>query len=292
MAETAKGFRLVVLSEPDPVAHAIAGRWGTAPSTGHLLDGVPIRDLGAGLLAVRRPGLHLQDDDFDLRLPTALRQRRPTLVFPSVHRSESGIRCFTVHPLGNPGPRTDLGGRPRTFVPTDPRAMTAVLRTLATDAGAVGLSATFEATHHGPHLGVPAMFVEVAVPPGATPLESEIELLERAVREATPESADRVALAVGGGHYAPRFTDLARERRWAFGHILSRHALGELRGETARGAWEATPGATGILSSRAQDREHPALVGLGPMLRETDAPLRGQESRLGVNGSTLPSSGT
>jgi D-tyrosyl-tRNA(Tyr) deacylase len=284
--------RLVVLSEPDPVAHALAARWGTAPPTGLHVDGVPIRELERGLLTVRRPGLHLQDDDLELRLPLELRERSPTVIFPSIHRSESGIRCFTVHPLGNPGSRADFGGKPGTLVPADPRLMTAVLRALAGDAGRVGLPATFEATHHGPALALPSLFAEVAVPAGAVPLPTEVEVLEHALREATPESADRVALAVGGGHYAPRFTDLARGRRWAFGHILSRHALRELTAEGARAAWQATPAAEGILCSNVQEREHRSLVGLGPMFRETDAPPREGGGPPRASGPSLPSSGT
>lgn len=263
-----------MLSDADVVARGVAERWGTPATTGFRIDGAPVRALADDLWVVRRPGPHLHDERLDLRLPSALADRRPTFVFPSIHRSQSGERCFTVHPLGNPGERAELGGRPRTVVPTDPRGMAAVLRALEEGAGALGVSATYEATHHGPELASPAMFVEVAVAAGSEPSDAEIGVLAQALRAARPDRADHVALAVGGGHYAPRFTDLARSRHWAFGHIFCRHALADLAPETARAGLEATPGALGILFARAEDRALPAFTGLAKAVRETDAPKR------------------
>lgn len=277
---------LVVLSDPDPVARSVGAQWGSLPATGDHVDGASVRALGDGLLVVRRPGPHLYDDHLERRLPKGVLDPRPTLLFPSVHRSESGQHCLTVHPLGNPTARADLGGRPRSLVPTDPRGMAAVLRELDLAARSLGTTATYEATHHGPELDVAAMFAEVAVGPGEGPSNAEVEALARAIREAKPDPRDRVALAAGGGHYAPRFTDLALGRRWAFGHILSRHALGDLDRVTGEAALRATPDAEGIVFARAQDRQHTALGGLAPELRESAAPNRTPTS------TTLPTSGT
>jgi D-tyrosyl-tRNA(Tyr) deacylase len=280
---------LIVLSEADPVARAVASRWGAAPSTGERVDGASVHRLGPDRYFVRRPGLHLEDDGLERLLPAALAGQSPTLIFASVHRSDSGQRCFTVHPLGNPGPSATLGGRPRVVGPVDPRAMGGVLRELFERGSEVGLPATYEATHHGPALGLPAFFAEVAVAEGARPSAEEIDVLAAALREHRTDPHDRVALAVGGGHYAPRFTDLARVRCWAFGHILSRHALEEIDRPTVEAALAGTLGAEGLLFARAQDRANPALVGIGPELRESDAPRR---TANGATGSSLPASGT
>jgi D-aminoacyl-tRNA deacylase len=279
LAGVPAGPRLVVLSETDPVARRVAELWGPLESTGTHVDGAPVRHHGGRTLVLRRPGPHLRDERLDLRLPATLRELRPTLVFPSVHRSERGDRCLTVHPLGNPGARADLGGRPRTLVPTDPREMAAVLRALDERGNALGVPATLEATHHGPEVGLPAFFVEVSVDGDTPPTDDEIRAVSEAILAAAPEPEDRIALAVGGGHYAPRFTDLVKARRWAFGHILSRYALEDLDGPTARAALDGTPGAEGLLFARALDRTHPALGGLGPVLAETDAPRRAERER-------------
>ncbi len=265
---------LLVVAESDPVAAPVSQRWGTPPSTGEHLDGAAVRELHPGLWLVRRPGPHIHDERLDARLPPALRAHVPTMIFPSIHRSEQGVPCLTVHPLGNPGPTAEVGGRPRTLVPTDPPRMVAVLRALSEGAQGEGLAVTYEATHHGPELALPAFFAEIGFGDRSEPDPRAVEVLAHALGGIPEGSDDRVALACGGGHYAPHFTDLALTRRWAFGHLLSRHALETIDAATARSAYVQTPGADGIVFARARDVEHPALAGLADRRRDQDAPLR------------------
>ncbi|MEM0129208.1 MAG: D-aminoacyl-tRNA deacylase [Thermoplasmata archaeon] len=267
--------QIVVVAEDDPVAREVAGRWGTPPASGIVADGTPIRTVAPGVGLWRRPGPHIRDERIDRWLPAELVASRPTLLFPSIHRSDAGIPCLTVHPLGNPGEAAELGGRPATWNPTDARGMAHVLRRLADPAAALGLPATYEATHHGPELRLPSFFVEIGMPKGGDLPEGAARVLAGILAEALPrDSDDRIALAIGGGHYAPHFTELALMRRWAFGHIVSRHALERLTPASARAAWEASEGREGILFARARDAEHPAVAGLGPRLKEGLAPPR------------------
>ena len=281
---------VIVASEADPVAARVVARWGVPPATGDLVDGVPIRRLSEHALLLRRPGIHIHDERLDRRLPGALRERGVTLVFPSIHRSERNVRCLTVHPLGNPGPTAEVGGRPRTLDPTDPLRMTALLRALAERAAPIGLSATFEATHHGPEVELPAFFAEIGYGEDDGPSDAAVRVLADEIPRIEVDLRDRAALGIGGGHYAPHFTDLALRRSWAFGHLLSRHALGQLDTTLARSAWERTPGAVGILCARAEDAQTPALAGLGPRLREGAAPRRGTVD--GTTPASRPASGT
>lgn len=268
---------VVLVSAEDPVATRVAERWGTPEAVGGMVDGAPLRRLGESMLMLRRPGRHIHDERVDLRLPTEVRERRPTLVFPSIHRSEKNVECLTVHPLGNPGSSAEVGGRPRTLVPTDPRGMAATLRRLDEGARPQNLSVTYEATHHGPELGLPAFFVEIGFGDAAGPSEEAVRVLADTIPEIRPDLRDRVALGVGGGHYVPHFSDLARRRRWAFGHLLSRHALAELDPLTARAAWDGTEGVEGILYARAEDATHPSFAGLGPRLRDGEASRRDED---------------
>jgi D-tyrosyl-tRNA(Tyr) deacylase len=274
VTDSVKAEYLVVVSEPDPVASRVAERWGTPPAEGLHVDGASVRRLGPEALLLRRPGSHIHDERLDERLPTELRAANITLVFPSIHRSGQNVHSLTVHPLGNLGPTAKVGGRPRTVDPTDPRRMTATLRRLSVGARPLGLSATFEATHHGPELALPAFFVEIGYGSDAAPPEGAVDLLARTLPDIAPDARDRIAVGVGGGHYAPHFTDLALRRSWAFGHLISRHALAELDSVTARSAFERTPGSEGIVFARADDVHHPSLNGLGVRLRDADAPWR------------------
>lgn len=281
MVRLVAGEYLVVVSEQDPVALRVAERWGTPTAVGLHVDGASVRRLGPTALLLRRPGLHVHDERLDERLPAELRAAGVTLVFPSIHRSEQNIHCLTVHPLGNLGPAAAVGGRPRTVDPTDPRRMAATLRALAGESRPLGLPATFETTHHGPELGLPAFFVEIGFGSDPAPPDGAVELLARIIPEIAPDADDRIAMGVGGGHYAPHFTELVLKRRWSFGHLLSRHALAEADLLTARSAFERTPGAEGLVLVRAEDARHPSLAGLAPRLRDADAPPRGPERTTG-----------
>jgi D-tyrosyl-tRNA(Tyr) deacylase len=265
---------LVVLSDADPVATAVSALWGVRESAGVAVDGSPLRKLSDRAWSLRRAGPHIRDEHLERLLPVEMVAAGTTLVFPSIHRSAQNVRCLTVHPLGNLGGSAEVGGRPRTVTPTDPRRMTAALRRLAEGRDRVQLPATFEATHHGPELTLPAFFIEIGFGEADGPPTEAVRLLADVLPDLEPVSTDRVALAVGGGHYAPHFTDLALKRRWAFGHIVSKHGLEGLDAATARAAWTATPDAEGIVFSRAEDARHPVWDGIGTRLREQEAPAR------------------
>lgn len=271
-AQDAAGY-VLVLSDTDPVARAVAAHLGTPEATDVRVDGTPVRRLRPGVGLLHRPGPHIHDDA--LRVPPSEPGRAPpTLVFPSVHRSQSATPALTVHPLGNPGPTAPVGGQPRRLVPTDPGRMTDALRRVAEVGRRLGWPTSFEATHHGPALLQPAFFVEIgAVPYDAPPAEAVrgfVELLP----ELRGDARDLVAVGIGGGHYAPRFSELALARRWAFGHLLPRHALPELTAERVEEAFRATPGARGLLFQRLADVEVTPGAGGLPRLRESDAPPR------------------
>jgi D-tyrosyl-tRNA(Tyr) deacylase len=158
--------------------------------------------------------------------------------------------------------------------------MADALRKLSEGASAVGVPASFEATHHGPALTSPAFFVEVGGNDPGSPSEAATKLIARVVRDLVEDPRDSVVLGVGGGHYAPHFTDLTVRRRLAFGHILARHVLDDLTADVARSAWEGTPEASGVVYARAADALRPVAQAWGRRFRENEAPRR--------SGATIP----
>jgi len=265
---------LLVVSERDPVAPLVAERWGTPPSSGVHVEGAAIRALSPLVGVLRRPGLHIHDDHLDAKIPPPFGGGDLTLVFPSVHRSESGRPCFTVHPLGNPGPTAEVGGAPGRLVPTAPRRMAAALRALAEVGSPIGLDATYEATHHGPRLTTPAFFAEIGFGAADGPAPEAVAALAEVLPRVVDDPADRVAVGAGGGHYVPHFTDLALRRHWAFGHLLARHALEAASPALVLDAVEQTPGAEGVLFARASDARDPRWPARVVRLRDGDAPRR------------------
>jgi D-aminoacyl-tRNA deacylase len=264
---------LVILSEEDPVASLVRELLPMGEATGESVDGVPIRRLSEGVLGLHRPGLHIHDEHLDRRLPASLRDDPVPLVFPSCHRSEKGVRCFTVHSLGNFA-EAEVGGEAARLNPSAPRLMTDALRRLQEAGEPIALPATFEATHHGPALDTSSVFVEIGFAEDAAPPHEAVQALARVILELGEDARDRVAVGVGGGHYAPHFTDLSLKRRWAFGHIVSRHALLVAPRETLESCATRTPGFEGYLFHRASDAMSGPGDGLTPKLTDGAAPKR------------------
>jgi D-tyrosyl-tRNA(Tyr) deacylase len=263
---------LIVVSEEDSFAGLIAEQWGTPESLGEFVDGVPLRRLASDVELLRRPGLHIHDATLDRLIPARLRS--VPIVFPSRHRSESGIACLTVHPLGNLGASAEVGGEPGRLVPTAARLMVDALRAVVEPAQALGISASYEATHHGPLLHQPGFFVEISDALSGVDREKAARSLADALRDLVEDPMDRVAVGVGGGHYAPHFTELALGRRWAFGHIVPRHAVDDLTTEVLRQLHDGIPAPEGILFQRASDADRPHWKAWGPRLRDGQAPPR------------------
>src|SRR3989454_677179 len=186
--------------------------------------------------------LHLFRDHLDRDLQASFGDRADLVVYLSKHRSESRRPSLTVHPIGNPR-GAEFGGQPETLVPSSPRWMTAALRGLRKEAKGLPYNVTFEATHHGPYLTKPTFYIEQ----GSTETEwadlAASRAIARVLLALEPVDAP-IAIGLGGGHYMPRHTDLALDRRIAFGHLLAAYALEGASGSAIDQAVERTKGAT------------------------------------------------
>lgn len=188
-------------------------------------EGLPLRER-PGFLMAEVDRLHLECDGLDARLRAAGLAFDAILV-ASRHRAESGKPALTVHPIGNFG-SADFGGKPRTLVPTAPLLMSRVLRRLVAEAAGTKHAVTFEATHHGPHLETPTAFVEIGTNEAAWTSADLGRRVARALLAANEPSVGDSAptlVMLGGSHYAPRATDLVRNARANFGHIVPGYAL-------------------------------------------------------------------
>lgn len=209
-------------------------------------EGLPVRER-SGFLMVETDRLHLECDGLDGRLRAAGLAFDAILV-ASKHKAESGKPALTVHPIGNLGD-ADFGGHPRRLVPTAPLLMSRILRRLFAEAQGTKHQVTFEATHHGPYLETPTAFVEIGTDEAAWTDRAMGRRVARAILAAAEPSvgdAAPVLVAIGGSHYAPRASDLVRQAKANFGHILPGYAWE--RGVDAQVLVEAirgTPGCQG-----------------------------------------------
>ena len=174
--------------------------------------------------------------------------------FLSRHRAASGQPSLTVHPIGNHA-KADFGGQAATLSPAAPRDMGALLRRLRHHRDIVGLQhqVTFEATHHGPRMQQPSLFVEIGSDEAWYDDRRSAEVLAAAVTDVLDGEGSidgPVLLGVGGGHYVPQQTDRALAGEADFGHFVPAYAIDpdEPAGAAAvlQRAWENTPGADGV----------------------------------------------
>ncbi len=169
------------------------------------------------------PRLHLWNNDIDKTAASALGISVEEVVFLSRHKAASGKRSLTVHPIGNWG-RAEYGGREGTVVPSAPHLMTSLLRQLKKEAVGLDFDITFEVTHHGPYLETPTLFIEIGSSEATWGDRDAAQAIARSLMN-VEVSAYPVAMGIGGGHYAPRFTESSLFRKIDFGHMLPNHAF-------------------------------------------------------------------
>jgi len=144
------------------------------------------------------------------------------IIFLSRHKAASGIPTLTVHPIGN-FHSADLGGRPRTLAKASPMPMTELLRNiLGADTG--HFKASFEVTHHGPFVNIPATFIEIGSDAPQWNSKEAADILANAILDLN-ENNYEAAIGIGGGHYAPRFTEVAQKYKLNIGHMIPEYAF-------------------------------------------------------------------
>jgi len=218
---------------------------------------------------VTTPEFHIHNEHLDRRIAEAFGEQVELMVFLSRHRSESGTRSLTVHPPGNPN-KAELGGDPRTLVPAAPHEMTAALRNLARAADGLDYAVTFEVTHHGPALDTPSFFIEI----GSSEAEWKDPDAGRAVAGAVDGLIDgvprapTVLIGIGGGHYAPRFSEVVAKFNVSFGHMIPTYHIEIVDTQLIEHAMART-GADGVYLHRKSMRSEPRRRILS-MLEEID----------------------
>ncbi len=172
------------------------------------------------LVHIKGPKIYAEEIDREIK--DKLNIKFNTIVVASKHKSKSEMRSLTVHPIGN-WSRADYGGKEHCVVLANPYLMTEALRVLKKNS-IPNYNVSFEATHHGPYLETPTFFIEI----GSTEEEWKDDRAGEAIAKTILEIEEKKytpALGFGGGHYAPRITDVALKYKISFGHIIPRYAI-------------------------------------------------------------------
>ena len=155
------------------------------------------------------------------------------IVFISKHSSQSGKPTLTVHTPGNFA-QAELGGLPRTLSVSPATAMQDALKALAfyKEKFSLDYDVSYECTHHGPSLNVPAMFVELGssekqwndLKAAEAVAHSAIEAITKF--QASPEN--NAVIGIGGTHYNQKFTTMALADKAVFSHMIPKYAIANI----------------------------------------------------------------
>ncbi|MBI3052045.1 hypothetical protein HYY74_06350 [Candidatus Woesearchaeota archaeon] len=166
------------------------------------------------------------------------------LVFASTHRSSAAIDCFTVHAVGNWG-KAELGGRERSLVIAPAAELKAAFQSLQKNR--LGMEVIQEATHHGPFVEKPAMFIEIGSSEKMYRDRQAAEEVAGAIMSlGEAQKPVKAAVGIGGPHHSPAFSKFMRESEYAVGHVCAKYALDCLDAGMLRQAMERTEPRAGI----------------------------------------------
>lgn len=167
--------------------------------------------------------MHIRHDNLD-REAEAFGIRVDDVVVMSKHSAKSGRPALTAHPIGNYH-GNEFGGRERSLVRSSPALMSDALRRIVSYNDVPENQTCFEVTHHGPWLESPTFYIEIGSDETHWGDMHSAETLARVISDLEPHEEYPTVVGVGGGHYAPRFTDVVLTRRVNFGHMIPNYQI-------------------------------------------------------------------
>ncbi len=190
-------------------------------------------------------GLHVKSDNIGKMHMDSVDKNIEDIIVLSKHVSSSEVPAMTVHPIGVlTGQEIGEGGRSGgvygTLVPPNPRMapfLRAIVKRGLLDQRLSNFDLTLEATHHGPVMSLPTMYVEIgsSVKEWTDPKLAGIwaEIIIENLSGKSPDPNKRWMVCIGGGHYAPRHRDILTRSNELVGHILPSYALPDVDEEPA-----------------------------------------------------------
>ena len=161
-------------------------------------------------------------------------------IFGSKHRSASGVNSLSVHAIGNWN-KADLGGKEGKLCIVPAKLMRKAFLKLNELGKNLDYEITMEATHHGPYLEKPAMFVEIGSDLENWQNKEAGEIVAKTIMDVQNDKDDsKNVFAIGGTHYCMNLNRKVLEKNIAIGHVCPRHALEFLNKEMIKQAIEKT----------------------------------------------------
>lgn len=167
------------------------------------------------------------------------------IIFASKHEANSKEKTFSIHAPGN-WRSADFGGEIGKVSKTSALFFKHLFEKLNENVKnhlIKDYKITMEATHHGPLINKPCLFVEI----GPTPTEWAdrraafivAKTISEAISSFEPNEDREIAIAIGGPHYCPNFNKIQLNSNIAISHVIPNYAF-PLTYEMVREAMEKT----------------------------------------------------
>ncbi len=166
------------------------------------------------------------------------------VIFASKHKSEKGKKSLTIHAPGN-FRNADLGGEAGKVCKSSALFQKQMFEKLKKNAEEYNLKydVTLEATHHGPLIDKPCVFIEIGSTENEWVNRKAGFIIAKTINETILEFKENpyneIAIGIGGPHYCPNFNKIQLKSNVAISHVIPQYVF-PLTEEMIREAIEKT----------------------------------------------------
>ena len=158
------------------------------------------------------------------------------LIFASKHRSKNNTPSFAVHAIGN-WDKAELGGKAKSLCQSSAALWKNLFIELNKNFSMYqkekNFEITMEATHHGPYVEKPAIFVEIGSTENEWGNKENGEIIAKTIMDGISNENKnyKIAVGIGGPHYCNNFNKIILKTDFAFSHVCPKFMLGKLDGD-------------------------------------------------------------
>jgi D-aminoacyl-tRNA deacylase len=153
------------------------------------------------------------------------------IIFASKHQSAKGGKTLSIHAPGN-WRNAEYGGEKGKVCPVSALFMKKSFEILNKNAKKYHLKdyrVTLEATHHGPLINKPCMFIEIGSTENEWVNRKAGFVIANTIKDITtnfePSQYNEVSIGIGGPHYCPNFNKIQLNSNFAISHVIAGYAL-------------------------------------------------------------------
>lgn len=163
-------------------------------------------------------------------------------LFASRHSASSGLKTLSCHPIGNFG-KAEFGGKEGKLCIAPASFLKNALIELNKYGNEIQHEVTLEATHHGPFVEKPIMFIELGSDEENWKNKEAANIIAKTIIKILKNGENKYyesVFVIGGSHYNYIANKVMLKTNYAVGHICPKHNLEALNESLIKEAMEKT----------------------------------------------------